>query len=572
MARRTWAGLAAAAAACATIEAGAATHAWIAYQDGIAAVDVERLVVVANIARPARDVAALPGVRFVYAVDPFVGALKIDGDALAVVGEHRIDSSSPFAGTTEIELKPGRDEAYARSAGRVHILRTDALGFIGSLDGVFMEAIPAIDRIGGRAYFRGPDSPSTIGEFDLASNRLVRQLPYAPTVMEAHPTLRRLFLVDFGHISVLDLETGTTVANAIEPRLGLVDSARINPAGTRLFVTERPSNVVHVFDAATLALLATISVGTGPRGVDISPDGARVFVVNEGSGDLSVIDVVALTEVARIPIGAMPSSRGRFIGGSTSASSLATGPATGLWWNPAESGWGLHVTQRGSTFFAALFHYDAAGNPRWFVAPNCRPNVECPGCVDGVTCNGAIFETGGPAFFLVPFNSSAVQTREVGLMELRFADRDNAQFTYIIAGNHRSLPIRRQAFAARTALATDYTDLWWNPMESGWGLGITQQSNVMFLTWFVYDSSGAPAWYVASNCVVVASGSGCRGPLYRTSGAFGPVPGSSGFDRSGLRVTEVGTIDVAFEGANNGVITYTVDGRTGTKAITRQLF
>jgi len=70
----------------------------------------------------------------------------------------------------------------------------------------------------------------------------------------------------------------------------------------------------------------------------------------------------------------------------------------------------------------------------------------------------------------------------------------------------------------------DYTDLWWNPGESGWGIAVLHQFSVMFLAWYVYDSAGKPVWYVASNCGVNASLNGCSGVLYRTTGpAFGPT-------------------------------------------------
>jgi YVTN family beta-propeller protein len=122
-----------------------------------------------------------------------------------------------------------------------------------------------------------------------------------------------------------------------------------------------------------------------------------------------------------------------------------------------------------------------------------------------------------------------------------------------------------------TPPAINYTDLWWNPNESGWGLDITQQFGVMFLTWFVYEDTGRPIWYVASNCVVKDGGNGCSGTLYRTSRPPGPLV-SDTFDPSQVDVNPVGSIDVTFTDANNGVITYTVENIPGSKTITRQLF
>ena len=38
---------------------------------------------------------------------------------------------------------------------------------------------------------------------------------------------------------------------------------------------------------------------------------------------------------------------------------------TDLWWNPAESGWGINITVKNGRFFGAWFVYDAAGRAAW---------------------------------------------------------------------------------------------------------------------------------------------------------------------------------------------------------------
>jgi hypothetical protein len=149
-----------------------------------------------------------------------------------------------------------------------------------------------------------------------------------------------------------------------------------------------------------------------------------------------------------------------------------------------------------------------------------------------------------------------------------FSNGDHATLSVTVAGATRTLPITRQIFAQApgATLGVDYTDLWWNADESGWGLAVTQQYGSIFLAWYVYDANGRPFWYVASNCVV--SGSTCSGTLYRTTGpAYGPT-----FDSSKIQVVSVGSAILSFVDANNAVLSYTVDGVAATKTITRQLF
>ncbi len=241
------------------------------------------------------------------------------------------------------------------------------------------------------------------------------------------------------------------------------------------------------------------------------------------------------------------------------------GPLSGLWWNPDESGWGIDFTQRRNIVFAAWYTYDGSGNPKWYVASSCAMPAGTTGATG--TCKGDLYETKGPAFFGAAFDPSAVSFVTVGSLQIDFRDSSNASMTYVLNGDTRTVSITRQTFGSGTAApAVDYTDLWWNPTESGWGMAITHRYDVMFLAWFVYDDSGHPVWYVASDCAV--SGAGCSGDLYRTTG---PPPGPV-FDPNQVHHEIAGRVTLSFTDANNGVIDYTVDGISASKRITRQTF
>ncbi len=114
----------------------------------------------------------------------------------------------------------------------------------------------------------------------------------------------------------------------------------------------------------------------------------------------------------------------------------------------------------------------------------------------------------------------------------------------------------------------DYSDHWWDPQESGWGMSIMQHpSGEVFVVWFVYNSAGAPTWYV------IPSGrwetySRYTGAVYKTTG---PFLGSS-FDPTAVSVTPVGNATLSFTGYATGNLSYTVKGIANTKAITRLPF
>ena len=117
--------------------------------------------------------------------------------------------------------------------------------------------------------------------------------------------------------------------------------------------------------------------------------------------------------------------------------------------------------------------------------------------------------------------------------------------------------------------AADYSDLWWNPSESGWGLNIIQHpSHTIFAVWFSYETDGSPAWFVLPAGTWVSSNT-YTGTLYETSG---PPASGAAFDPSSVHVTSVGTGTLTFSDASNGTWSYTVRGVSFSKSITRQSF
>ncbi len=114
--------------------------------------------------------------------------------------------------------------------------------------------------------------------------------------------------------------------------------------------------------------------------------------------------------------------------------------------------------------------------------------------------------------------------------------------------------------------ATDYSDLWWNPSESGWGLNIIQHaSRNIFAVWYTYGGDSRPMWFTVPGGTWTASNT-FTGSVYATSGPAA----NAAFDPSRVAASAVGTATLTFSDANNGTWSYTINGVSGTKAITRQ--
>ena len=104
----------------------------------------------------------------------------------------------------------------------------------------------------------------------------------------------------------------------------------------------------------------------------------------------------------------------------------------------------------------------------------------------------------------------------------------------------------------------NYQGLWWKSpaeSESGWGINLAHQGDVIFVTWFTYDLTGH-AWWLSMIANKTAEGV-YTGTIYQTHGpAFNAVP----FDPATVVATQVGTGTLTFTDANNGTFAYTVNG------------
>jgi len=121
-------------------------------------------------------------------------------------------------------------------------------------------------------------------------------------------------------------------------------------------------------------------------------------------------------------------------------------------------------------------------------------------------------------------------------------------------------------------IGSQYSDLWWNPQESGWGMNIVQQGETAFVTLFVHGPDDRPTWYVASDARVFAVDSlgnpAFRGALYKTTGPWIGAP----FDPGKVSTQPVGqlVIEPRLDGRLN--LTYTAEGVSVSKDLVRSTF
>ena len=100
-----------------------------------------------------------------------------------------------------------------------------------------------------------------------------------------------------------------------------------------------------------------------------------------------------------------------------------------MWWEFAESGWGISIAQGASQLYAVWSVYDQAGQPTWYTME--------PG---GWTQSNYVREYSGPIYrYMGPyfggtFDPVNVANALVGKGKLRFIDLDTIEFDYTVDG------------------------------------------------------------------------------------------------------------------------------------------
>jgi len=333
-----------------------------------------------------------------------------------------------------------------------------------------------------------------------------------------------------GRVLLVNAEAGTLTATQMEAPLATVGSI---PASGAL-VAVMPSQGTAAILSATGERLDTVAVGHATEGgtdgayaVVPDTDASGAIIVHGGEGTLT-----------RLP---------------KQAARLAN--LTDLWSDPAEPGWGVFLEQQGLTTFAALFHYGAGGEPTWLVMSNGTRQA------DG-TFSGVLFRTQGPP----PLRGS--DAVPVGIMRIVPAADGSATLTYVADGQSTTRRIQRfglgDSRACRWTTGPDtaavgranFTALWSNPADPGWGLALSHRGGGLFGVLFTYDAENRPTWMVMSRGRQVAPGQ-FAGDLYRV--------GQS-------QVRDVGGMTLRFNAADEGTVAWRIDGTEFRAPLLKQRF
>jgi hypothetical protein len=240
-------------------------------------------------------------------------------------------------------------------------------------------------------------------------------------------------------------------------------------------------------------------------------------------------------------------------------------PFKDMWWSgSAENGWGMSIVQHDDVLFSVIYAYDAAGRPTWFVMPGGEWNAA------KTSYHGSLYRPHGAPYSAYDASKFTVGDA-IGEATLAVVDGGTLTLDYTIDGVSGRKTITRQLFGPQQmpALESDHGDMWWGgKAQDGWGIALLQQYRTLFGVWFTYDANGSPTWFVMPGGTW-RDASTYEGRLYRTTGS--PWVGTR-YDASMFKSADAGPFKVRFAADGSAALDFTVDGRAGSLALSRQPF
>ena len=234
--------------------------------------------------------------------------------------------------------------------------------------------------------------------------------------------------------------------------------------------------------------------------------------------------------------------------------------AEGMWWDPATNGQGLDVNRfYDALVFGPWYLYDENGEAMW---------VTFNGELDGTRALGQLYEFTGPEFgpgFDVNYDPAEAVGEIVGTGTFAFLGTDHGVFHYTFGAQHGFVDGEMNVEEIDPRPDGSYAGHWWNPVQSGHGFQFNHKSNgVLFGTWYTYDESGDPTWYLFTGEMTDADSASAE--VYAFDGSpLGLTPWQHELVQGGA----VGNMSFEFSSNATADVDITVNGIDGKYSLVR---
>ena len=152
--------------------------------------------------------------------------------------------------------------------------------------------------------------------------------------------------------------------------------------------------------------------------------------------------------------------------------------AQGLWWDPARAGNGFEIFNAADTVQVLWYTFDDQGRPVWY------------------TAQGPVGTIGREAWPLLHhrwLDGRKAEPTTVGSLRLNPSHPEGADVVWSVGGRQGSWTIQ-PFYTSGMIREVDHTGTWFDPANSGWGVSLVEQVDVLGGVLFTYDAAGAPTW------------------------------------------------------------------------------
>lgn len=277
-----------------------------------------------------------------------------------------------------------------------------------------------------------------------------------------------------------------------------------------------------------------------------------------------------IIEIRKLTGGSMPTLT---ISGFSFTPSIESAATTTVnfsytYWNPSEPGWGFNAQHQGSLVFGTWYSYAPEDGKPMFLT------VEANEVLPGIF-SGPVFRIAGTPFQLINNAQAFTAVTQVGTAILVFDSNGALSLDYSLFGVEQNKQLEPFVFAATAptctgttgsrADASNFSDLWWNSAEPGWGLTLAHQGDAIFLLWYTYGEAGRDQWL--SGLLSRQADGSFAGTLERPSSGT-PLPQING-PATSFPVPTVGSAQLRFDDGETGTFSYSLEGFNQSKPIER---
>ena len=362
------------------------------------------------------------------------------------------------------------------------------------------------------------------------------------------------------YIAVNTATNKVFVSNAQDASISVIDGATLAVQaylvnGSGPFLIDEAINRVYMarlgnadevtyFDATADTWYTIATDSYSPVALALNPYTKRLFVANAASGDVRIVDTTSPSDYPpSVSVGVWSKPVAVGVNAATNKAYVATLDARG----PIAV---VDGNSNAATFLAPPGHL--AGATSLVVSP--WTNKVYGGfanevaVLDGATDALTYVPTGPVVALALDATSNVVYALTSTGSVVAIDGATNATTTYPIPAGGKAIavdPVANRVYVAGTSGVTvlqglgaagtpppmpapaaasfgaNVQGMWWaspGGSESGWGIDIAHQGNMLFATWFTYDANGQPTWLVMSSGFRNGDNA-YTGDLYRLTGA-----------------------------------------------------